>query len=114
MHKDVWPGWCDIAVGGVVAAGETYDDAARRELVEEVGLDLVPTVIDDGVPHAYDDDQVSLLSRCYRVESTGPFTFHDGEVTEAWWVSRSELPGLLACERFLPDSLELVLPRLGW
>jgi len=114
MHKDVWPGWCDIAVGGVVAAGETYDEAARRELVEEVGLDLVPTVIDDGVPHAYDDDQVSLLGRCYRVESSGPFTFHDGEVTEAWWMSRSELPGLLARERFLPDSLELVLPRLGW
>ena len=30
--KDVWPGWWDIAVGGVVAAGESYDDAAAREL----------------------------------------------------------------------------------
>ena len=28
--KDIWPGWWDIAAGGVVAAGETYDQAARR------------------------------------------------------------------------------------
>ena len=31
-HKDVWPGWCDIAVGGVVSAGESYLAAAIREL----------------------------------------------------------------------------------
>ena len=29
-HKDVWPGWFDIAVGGVVASGEDYDTAARQ------------------------------------------------------------------------------------
>ncbi|MEI6743905.1 MAG: NUDIX domain-containing protein, partial [bacterium] len=30
--KDLWPSWWDIAVGGVVAAGENYDTAALREL----------------------------------------------------------------------------------
>ena len=113
-HKDIWPGWCDIAVGGVVASGESYDVAARRELAEEVGLDMQPTAVDDGRPVAYDDDQVSLLGRCFRVETPGPFAFNDGEVTEAWWVSRAELPGLLVREHFLPDSLALLLPRLGW
>ncbi len=36
--KDIWPGWWDIAAGGVVATGESYDDAARRELAEELGI----------------------------------------------------------------------------
>ncbi|MGZ7087697.1 MAG: NUDIX domain-containing protein, partial [Ilumatobacteraceae bacterium] len=36
--KDIWPGWWDIAAGGVVTAGETYEDAARRELAEELGV----------------------------------------------------------------------------
>ena len=36
--KDLWPGRWDLAVGGVVTAGEGYDDAARRELAEEVGV----------------------------------------------------------------------------
>ena len=37
-NKDVWPSWCDIAVGGVVGAGESYLEAAHRELAEEVGV----------------------------------------------------------------------------
>ena len=113
-HKDVWPGWCDIAVGGVVAAGEHYDGAARRELIEEVGLDVVAEPIDDGRPQPYDDDQVSLLGRCYQVVAAGPLRFHDGEVVDAWWVERDELPGLLGREKFLPDSLALVLPLVRW
>ena len=36
--KDVYPGYYDVAVGGVVGAGESYDDAARRELAEELGV----------------------------------------------------------------------------
>jgi len=112
-HKDVWPGWFDIAVGGVVAAGEAYDTAARREVAEEVGLDYpVPAAIDDGVARLYRDDMVALLGRCYRVVHPGPFTFADGEVVEARWVDRAELTRLLATERFLPDSLALLLPLL--
>jgi isopentenyldiphosphate isomerase len=37
--KDVWPGRWDIAAGGVVGVDESYDSAARRELVEELGID---------------------------------------------------------------------------
>jgi len=112
-HKDVWPGWFDIAVGGVVAAGEGYDAAARREVAEEVGLDNAgPVAVDDGVARLYRDDMVALLGRCYRVEHPGPFTFADGEVVEARWVDRAELAHLLATERFLPDSLALLLPLL--
>jgi isopentenyldiphosphate isomerase len=112
-HKDVWPGWFDIAVGGVVAAGESYDDAARREVAEEVGLDdVVPLAVDDGTPRLYRDEQVALLGRCYRVVHPGPFTFADGEVVEARWVDRAELERLLTTDRFLPDSLSLLLPLL--
>ncbi len=113
-HKDVWPGWWDIAVGGVVGAGESYDDAAGRELAEEIGIaDATPEPIDDGRPHPYVDDAVALLGRCYRVVHSGPFTFADGEVVEARWVTNDELATLLDRERFLPDSLALLLPLLA-
>ena len=36
--KDVYPGRYDMAAGGVLAAGETYLEAARRELAEELGV----------------------------------------------------------------------------
>ncbi len=114
-HKDVWPSWCDIAVGGVVGAGENYIDAAHRELAEEIGVSTATLEeIDLGESRAYDDDQVSLMARCYVVTSSGPFTFDDGEVVEAWWVHRDGLDDLLRRERFLPDSLKLLLPLIDF
>lgn len=111
--KDIWPSWCDIAVGGVVAAGESYLEAARRELAEEVGINQIALIeLDPDTSRPYEDNQVSLMARCYLVTSQGPFTFNDGEVVEAWWVHRDGLDDLLRRERFLPDSLALLLPMI--
>ena len=98
-----------------MAANETYDDAARREVAEEIGLrDAVVIPLDDGVAMAYDDETVSLLGRCYHVVSSGPFAFTDGEITEAWWVNRDDLATAITSDRFLPDSLSLLLPLIRW
>ena len=107
--KDVWPGWWDIAVGGVVASGEDYDTAALRELAEEVGIEETPRFVGGG---AYDDSEVSLIARCYEVVHDGPVDPRDGEVAEFCWVSIAELADRVSRDRFLPDSLALLGPRL--
>jgi isopentenyldiphosphate isomerase len=108
--KDVWPGWWDIAAGGVVAAGESYLDAAHRELSEEVGLyDVLVVALGGGT---YVDDDVATINRCYTVVSDGPFTFDDGEVVESRWVTAEELAVLRAEQRFVPDSIVGMLPLL--
>lgn len=110
-HKDVWPGWCDLAVGGVAAVGEDFETAARREVFEEIGLaDVDLEILDGGRSQTYDDGQVSLVGRCFVVRSSGPFRFHDGEVVEAWWSTRREFE--TSTERFLPDSVALLVPLL--
>jgi isopentenyldiphosphate isomerase len=87
--KDVWPGWWDLAVGGVLSPS-----------LEPLGTG------------AYSDATVSLLAGCFVCRTEGPFTFADGEITEAHWVSQEELPVWLGAKPFLPDSVALVLPRL--
>jgi isopentenyldiphosphate isomerase len=42
MTKDVFPGYYDPAAGGVVLAGESYEESAARELAEEMGICNVP------------------------------------------------------------------------
>jgi len=109
--KDVWPGWWDLAVGGVVGAGEAWDDAARRELAEELGVDgAEPEPAGAGV---YEDGDVRLVARLYRLVHDGPFRFADGEVVEAGFVGVGELRELVRTRPFLPDSRALVLPLLG-
>lgn len=104
--KYLWPGRWDLAVGGVVGAGEDYAAAARRELAEEIGVTgVVPAPIGTG---RFADGDVDLLARCYRVAHDGPFRFADGEVVEARWVDAAGLAALLDVESFVPDSLALL------
>lgn len=110
--KDIWPSWWDLAVGGVVGLGEDWDTAARREVEEEIGVVADPVPIDDGELALYEDDMVSLVGRRYRVVHDGPFTFADGEVVQARFVTREELARLVDDVPFLPDSLQILLPLI--
>lgn len=108
--KDVWPGMWDLAAGGVLAAGESYEDAARRELHEELGVQADALVsLGEG---RFKDDAVALIGRGYLAVHDGPFTFTDGEIAEVRWVTRAELTELMASEAFVPDNLALLLPLL--
>lgn len=108
--KDLWPGWWDVAIGGVVAPGEEWDRAAERELSEELGV--VGEALTSLGRGAYMDKEVKVVASVHLVITDGPFTFADGEIAEAHWVTPAELPVWLGAKDFLPDSVALVLPRL--
>ena len=110
FDKDVRPGAWDIAFGGVVGAGESYDLAAERELAEEIGIvGVSPTPWGGG---AFGDEYYELIGRCYHVVHDGPHVFADGEVIAARWVNRAELAELLRTEEVVHDSIALMLDRL--
>jgi isopentenyldiphosphate isomerase len=108
--KDLWPGHWDLACGGVVASGEEWEHAARRELAEELGVRGVDLV--ELTRGSYADDAVDEVARAWQVTHDGPFEFTDDEVVEACFVDAAELRRRLRVHTFVPDSLALVLPAL--
>jgi isopentenyldiphosphate isomerase len=108
--KDVWPGRWDLAVGGVVESGEGWDAAAQRELAEEIGSRAPVREIGRG---AYEDDDVKAVVRMYVTRDDGPFTFADGEVVEAYFVTIAELRDRIERDLFVPDSVAMMWPILS-
>jgi isopentenyldiphosphate isomerase len=106
--KDLWPSRWDVAAGGVVGAGEAWDDAAARELAEELGVDAVR--LEHLAGASFEDPDVRLVGETYLAVTDGPFRFADGEVVAARWVDRVALDDLLTTEQFCPDSLAIALP----
>lgn len=109
-HKDLWPSHWDLCAGGVVAAGEKWEPAARRELAEELGV--TGAVLEPLGAGTYEDPYVAEVARVWTTVHDGPFSFTDDEVVEARFVTLADLADLLATQPFVPDSRAIVLPLL--
>jgi 8-oxo-dGTP pyrophosphatase MutT (NUDIX family) len=107
--KDVYPGYWDVCFGGVLGAGEAWDAAARRELLEEAGIEADLELLGRA---SWEADDARLNGQVYLARSDGPFPCPDGEVVEVATVPRRALAEWLRTHDVCPDSVDLVLPRL--
>lgn len=101
--KDVYPSHWDVAVGGVVAAGESYDEGARRELAEEVGIRVArPQALFD---FAYEDAANRVNGRVYRVIWDGPLVLQAEEVVRGEWLLPGAVRERIDRDPFCPDGV---------
>lgn len=94
MNKDIFPGRWDMAVGGHVDSGETPDQAAVREMGEELGMppDLpLRKLFRMKVRNEVESENVQEYSAAY----PGPFRIQKSELDEVRFFSFSELAELL-------------------
>lgn len=103
--KDAWPSHWDVLVGGVVAAGESFDEAARREGSEELGVSLRPEPL---FPVRNADERNVVFGMAYRARHDGPFTLQEEEVVRGEFVPPVDIAGRAVREPFCPDGLTLL------
>lgn len=108
--KLVFPSRYDMFVGGVVGAGESYDDAALREAEEELGVSDLPQPVPlftflytpepvDGVPGG------GWWSSVYEVRCTSPVRPQAEEVAWHTFLTDAELAERLDGWPWVPDGL---------
>jgi 8-oxo-dGTP pyrophosphatase MutT (NUDIX family) len=103
LYKDIYPGYYDVAAGGVVLAGETYEESARREVAEELGIrnaDLSPQFT-----FFYEAGSNRVWGRVYSCIHDGKITLQTEEVESGFFSPPEEVLALSQKENFTPDGL---------
>lgn len=103
--KDVYPGYWDLAAGGVVLANESYEEGARRELQEELGIEAKLRPLFD---QYYEDDNNRVWGRIFACTHNGPFALQKEEIDGGHFITLSEIEALNAVEPVTPDGMALL------
>lgn len=106
--KDIYPGYLDVATGGVVLAGETYEESAERELAEELGVRGIPLISHFDFFHQ--DGRNQVWGRVFSCRYDGPMTLQEEEVADGFFMPVDDVLSLAETRQFTPDGL-LVLHR---
>ncbi len=120
--KDVFPGYYDTAAGGVVLAGESYEQGAEREIEEEMGIRGVPlTPLFD---FYFEHEHTRLWGRAFSCQYDGEVFLQAEEVESGAFVPipdvlrRAETApftpdGLYVLRRYVEESSEARVPTAG-
>ncbi|HLP40100.1 MAG TPA: NUDIX domain-containing protein [Fibrobacteria bacterium] len=104
LRKDTQPGKWDTSVGGHVGFGQSYEEAARREALEELGLELgaLEYLHASRIRNAVESENIHT----YLCHSEGPFRPEPGEIDEIRFWSRAEIEASLGMGVFTPNFEE--------
>ena len=101
--KDVYPGYYDVAAGGVVLAGESYEKGAERELAEELGIrHATLTSLFD---FHYEDHYIQLWGRAYACVYDGDLILQREEIESGEFIKIDRVLRMAESEPFTPDCL---------
>ena len=106
MTKDVFPGYYDPATGGVVLAGESYEESAMRELEEEMGIrNVLLTRLFD---FYFADERTQVWGGAFSCVYDGPLSLQAEEVENVSLMTMDEIFQRAQTEQFTPDGLYVV------
>ena len=103
MSKALYPGYWDVAAGGMVGVGETYAESAARELYEELGVSGVPLTAHERF--YFDCPDNHLWCAVFSAVWDGPLHVQPEEVQQACFMPVAQALRLSQTQPYCPDSL---------
>ena len=103
LSKALYPGYWDVAAGGMVLEGESYAESAARELAEELGVSGVELTAHD---HFYFEDTGNRLwCSAFSAVWDGPLKLQPEEVLQARFIPVEQVLVEIQQKPYCPDSL---------
>lgn len=103
MDVDTFPGCWDHSAAGHVDAGEDYEEAAKRELQEELGISnaTLHKVAVYRTSNVFNGRKLNRFNALYKatIDSSQPLNLQESEVSEAEWFTPDEARKLIAEQR---------------
>ncbi len=99
--KDIQPGKWDTSVGGHLGVGESYEQAALREMAEELGIE--PPELKYLYDYPLRNEIESENIRSYLATHDGPFTHQASEIEEIRFWTLEEINSSLGKGVFTPN-----------
>ncbi|MDN4547532.1 NUDIX hydrolase [Pseudomonas sp. C32] len=103
LSKAIYPGYWDVAAGGMVLASETYAESAARELEEELGVSGVELTAHDHF--FFEDTGNRLWCSAFSAVWDGPLILQPEEVLEARFIPIDQVMLEIEQKPYCPDSL---------
>jgi len=104
QSKALYPGYWDVAAGGMVGVDESYAESASRELAEELGVSGVSLIAHDRF--YFEGPENHLWCAVFSAVWDGPLQIQPEEVQRAHFLPVSEALRLSELQPYCPDSLD--------
>lgn len=105
-NKEFYPGYWSVVFGGHVHAGESYEDAVRRELKEEAGIEEEPKLLSSFKKRFDEKDRENV--RVYAIVTEQRLIVDREEIRQGEFMTIEELRVMLKKEKFLPETQKLL------
>jgi isopentenyldiphosphate isomerase len=104
LSKALYPGYWDVAAGGMVQVDESYAESAARELAEELGVAGV--VLHEHGRFLFEQTDNRLWCAVFSAHSDAPLRLQPEEVLQARFLALDAVLAATAQQPFCPDSLD--------
>lgn len=112
-HKKFCPQHWVTAVGGHVQSGESYEEAALREMEEEIGVQ-VPVEFLRKDRYEWQGRSLIKFLGTYKATYNGPFEINPEEVEKVEYFGIDEIKKMISAgEKFHPELLFLLKKEYG-
>lgn len=109
-HKDMYPGHWTVSSSGHVTFGESYAVAARREMLEEIGVKAAFEVF--GKITTREENETEINTIFVGTTDAKEFKVDPTEVEKVEWISIEKLPEFMEKEPITPFA-RIILKHTG-